>query len=335
MSGLQVIAAWGAGRMGRGIAQTFAFSGHQVLLLDSKSREPAASEQLRDQAMQEITQSLAGLQTLGFTTPEQIAATLARIHYVSFEGAPTAIQKADIVFEGVPETLDAKRDAFMTLSKIVRPDCIVASTTSTMLSTELSQWVSLPERFLNAHWLNPAHLIPLVEVSPHAGTAVEVTNALLALLRAIGKKPVVCKPVPGFIVPRLQSLVMNEAARMIEQGVATAEDIDIAIRYGFGPRYAAMGVLEFVDVGGLDILYYASQYLAASLQDERYAAPDIVRNYMLQGRQGLKTGQGFFDYQNQDIASYRQALLARQVALLEHLKLMPQFDIAVKRNDGV
>jgi 3-hydroxybutyryl-CoA dehydrogenase len=128
---------------------------------------------------------------------------------------------------------------------------------------------------------------------------------------------------------------MNEAARMIEQGVATAEDIDIAIRYGFGPRYAAMGVLEFVDVGGLDILYYASQYLAASLQDERYAAPDIVRNYMLQGRQGLKTGQGFFDYQNQDIASYRQALLARQVALLEHLKLMPQFDIAVKRNDGV
>jgi 3-hydroxybutyryl-CoA dehydrogenase len=152
-------------------------------------------------------------------------------------------------------------------------------------------------------------------------------------LRAIGKKPVLCKPIPGFIVPRLQSLVMNEAARMIEQGVASAEDIDTAIRYGFGPRYAAMGVLEFVDVGGLDILYYASQYLAASLQDQRYAAPDIVRSYMQQGRQGLKTGQGFFDYQNKDIASYRQALLGRQVALLEHLGLMPQFDVVVDRTN--
>jgi 3-hydroxybutyryl-CoA dehydrogenase len=333
MSALPVIAAWGAGRMGRGIAQTFAFAGHDVLLMDSKSRDLDANEQLRAQTMLEIEQSLEGLQSLGFATPEQVAATLARIRYISFDGATTAIQTADIVFEGVPETLEAKRDAFMMLSKIIRPDCIVASTTSTMLSTELAQWVSSPERFLNAHWLNPAYLIPLVEVSPHAGTAIDVVDTLLALLRAIGKKPVLCKPVPGFIVPRLQSLVMNEAARMIEQGVATAEDIDTAIRYGFGPRYAAMGVLEFVDVGGLDILYYASQYLCTSLGDQRYAAPDIVRNYMQQGRQGLKTGQGFFDYQNKDVASYRHELLGRQVSLLEHLQMMPQFNVATKRND--
>ena len=123
------------------------------------------------------------------------------------------------------------------------------------------------ERFLNAHWLNPAFLIPLVELSPGARTDPAVTARLKAMLEAIGKVPVVCAARPGYIVPRIQALAMNEAARMVEEGVASAEDIDKAIKYGFGIRYAVLGMLEFIDFGGGDILYYASRYLTEALGD--------------------------------------------------------------------
>ena len=171
------------------------------------------------------------------------------------------------MFEGVPETLEAKRDALRAdLRRTARADAILASTTSSILVTELAPLVAHPERFLNVHWLNPAYLIPLVELSTHAGTAPPCWRALRALLEGIGKLPVVCGPAPGYIVPRLQALIMNEAARMVEEGVATAEEIDKATRYGLGLRFAAIGVVEFIDFGGNDILHHASRDMAASLE---------------------------------------------------------------------
>ena len=113
--------------------------------------------------------------------------------------------------------------------------------------------------------------------------------------------PVVCAARPGYIVPRIQALAMNEAARMVEEGVASAEDIDKAIKYGFGMRYATLGMLEFIDFGGGDILYYASRYLTQALGDERYAAPEIIERNMREGHIGLKTGKGFLDYSTLDI----------------------------------
>ena len=180
-----------------------------------------------------------------------------------------ALKACDVVFEGVPEVLDTKREALAFACEHMREDAILASTTSTILVTHLAGLVTHPERFLNAHWLNPAYIVPLVELSPHPGTDAAVLSRLKALLEAIGKVPVVCAPAPGFIVPRLQALIMAEAARMIEDGVATAEDIDKATRYGFGFRFAAIGVVEFIDYGGNDILYYACRYLAREL-GERY-----------------------------------------------------------------
>ncbi len=108
--------------------------------------------------------------------------------------------------------------------------------------------------------------------------------------------PVVCAATPGFIVPRIQALAMNEAARMVEEGVASAEEIDKAIRYGFGFRYAVLGLLEFIDWGGGDILYYASRYLEGALGSDRYRAPDVISRNMQEGRIGLRTGSGFLDY---------------------------------------
>jgi 3-hydroxybutyryl-CoA dehydrogenase len=333
MSKKQVVAAWGAGRMGRGIAHTFAFAGHKVLVFDSKPRNEVDDEKLKAECFSEIQANLTGLVQLQVMTAPQVEQTLSNIEYVSFSQATKRLSEPSVIFEGVPEVLHAKQAAFEFLSRHLGSECIVASTTSTMLSTELAAWVALPERFLNAHWLNPAYLIPLVEVSPHKGTSQVVIAQLNQLLESIGKRPVLCKPALGFIVPRLQALVMNEAARMIEQGIATPEAIDEAIRYGFGPRYAAMGVVEFIDVGGLDILYHASKYLAATTNDDRYAAPDIVNQYMAEGRLGLKTGKGFYDYRETDVAAYRQDVMARQVALLKQLSLVPVFNAGVKENE--
>jgi 3-hydroxybutyryl-CoA dehydrogenase len=221
----------------------------------------------------------------------------------------------------VPEVPDLKREVFARISKLVGPKAIIASTTSTILVDDLSSAVTHPERFLNAHWLNPAFLVPLVELSPGARTDPAVTERLKALLEGIGKVPVVCAARPGYIVPRIQALAMNEAARMVEEGVASAEDIDKAIKYGFGVRFATLGMLEFIDWGGGDILYYASRYLEGALGSDRYRAPEVISSNMHEGRIGMRTGAGFLDYSGLDIDAYREQRLAEMVELLRHFGL--------------
>ena len=130
-----------------------------------------------------------------------------------------------------------------------------------------------------------------------------------------------CGAAPGYIVPRLQALIMNEAARMVEEGVASAEEIDKATRYGLGLRFAALGVVEFIDFGGSDILHHASREMAGSVSRERYTAPAIVDRMVAEGRLGLKTGSGFYDYAGRDVAAYRRDVLARTLGMLRHAGL--------------
>lgn len=315
----ELIAAAGAGRMGRGIAVVFAYSGHTVRLVDLKSRDAHEFERVAADARREIRAALDTLGELGVMPREAIDTVAERISVLA--GA-SALGDADVVFEGVPETRDAKQAALRAISAAARPDAIIASTTSTMLSTELQDFVARPERFLNAHWLNPAYLVPLVEVSPGARTAPSVVDRLKALLERIGKVPVVCKASPGYIVPRIQALAMNEAARLVEEGVASAEDVDRAIKYGFGLRYAVLGLIEFIDWGGGDILYYASRYLREATGEDRFAAPKIVEDNMHAGRIGLRTGEGFYDFRSMDIERYRRERLGAYVGLLKHFGLL-------------
>ncbi len=163
--------------------------------------------------------------------------------------------------------------------------------------------------------------MPLVELSPAATTDAEVVARLKSMLEGIGKVPVVCAARPGYIVPRIQALAMNEAARMVEEGVASADDIDKAIKYGFGFRFAVLGMLEFIDWGGGDILYYASRYLTEALGNARYAAPEIVERNMREGHIGLTTRKGFLDYEKLDIEAYRGDRLKAFVAMLGFLGL--------------
>jgi 3-hydroxybutyryl-CoA dehydrogenase len=321
MSPRERIACIGAGRMGRGIAVVFAYAGHQVSVVDFKPRTEDAFAALAREAMDEVRGTLETLARFGLFDEGKVDTIAARVSIVPEQDARAAFSSAAVIFEGVPEVLELKREALGRAAALAGPTPIIASTTSTILVDDLSSAIDRPERFLNAHWLNPAYLVPLVELSPGVNTDPDVTIRLKALLEAIGKVPVICAPRPGYIVPRIQALAMNEAARMVEEGVATAEEIDRAIKYGFGFRFAVLGMLEFIDWGGGDILYYASRYLTGALGSERYAAPEIVERNMREGRIGLRTGQGFLDYESLDVEAYRRERLKAFVAMLGHLGL--------------
>ena len=315
------IACLGAGRMGRGIAVVFSYAGHRVKLVDFKARSADDFRKLEAEALAEIRDVLVNLATFGMFDPAKVGTILDRVSVVPESEAQAAFSSAAVIFEGVPEVLDLKREALASASKLAGPSPIIASTTSTILVDDLSSAVDHPERFLNAHWLNPAFLVPLVEVSPGKDTDPAVTQRVKTLLEGVGKVPVVCAARPGYIVPRIQALAMNEAARMVEEGVASAEDIDKAIKYGFGIRFAVLGMLEFIDWGGGDILYYASRYLTGALQSERFASPEIVERNMMEGRRGLRDGAGFLNYEGLDVEAYRRERLKAFVELLGHFGL--------------
>jgi 3-hydroxybutyryl-CoA dehydrogenase len=318
----ETIACLGAGRMGRGIAVVFAYAGHPVQVVDFKPRSEEDFRKLEAEALGEIRGVLETLAGFGMFEADKVGTILSRVTIVPEKDAQAAFSSAAVIFEGVPEVLDLKREALARASKLAGPTPIIASTTSTILVDDLSDAVEHPERFLNAHWLNPAYLMPLVEMSPGKNTDPAVTERLKAMLEAIGKVPVICAAKPGFIVPRIQTLAMNEAARMVEEGVASAEDIDKAIKYGFGFRYAVLGMLEFIDWGGGDTLFYASRYLTKALGSPRYESPEIIGRNMAEGHIGLKTQRGFLDYEGMDVDAYRTSRLKAFVGMLHQLNLV-------------
>ena len=321
MSTRAVIACLGAGRMGRGIAVAFAYAGHEVAIVDFKPRDADNFKALEAEALGEVRKTFASMARFGLLKDADIETLVARVRVVPEASAGAALSSSAIIFEGVPEVLDQKREALARASQLAGPEPIIASTTSTILVDDLSSAIEKPERFLNAHWLNPAYLVPLVEVSPGAKTDPAVTAKVKELLEGIGKVPVVCSASPGYIVPRIQALAMNEAARMVEEGVASPEELDKAIKYGFGFRFAVLGLLEFIDWGGGDILYYASKYMTGALNNERYAAPEIIGRNMAEGKIGLRTGEGFLNYEGLDVDAYREGRLSAFVDLLKHFQL--------------
>ncbi|MAK56646.1 MAG: 3-hydroxybutyryl-CoA dehydrogenase [Pusillimonas sp.] len=315
------IIAIGAGRMGRGIALAYAIRGQSVTVVDFKPRDAKQFQALHDDINQELNTALQQLAELDLFSADQVAPIRERISVVDMAHASQVLKNAGIIYEGVPETLEAKRDALKRICEHTPSSAIIASTTSTMLASELAGMVTHPQRFMNAHWLNPAYVIPLVEISAHENTSEDALAALKESLESIGKVPVQCGCSPGFIVPRLQTLIMNEAARMVEEGVATVEEIDRATRYGLGFRFASIGVLEFIDYGGNDILYHASRYLSNNLDSSRYAAPDIIERYMHEGKIGLRSASGFLSYEGVDLNAYRRDVLARTLGMLRHFGL--------------
>jgi 3-hydroxybutyryl-CoA dehydrogenase len=305
----------GPGRIGRQIALAFAVGGWRVRLIDLKEdRSVADAERTLADARREIARDV------GLMVEEQVipsgaaAAALGRIEERVGLGA---LDDCDFVQEALPESVPLKRAAFQRLGPVVRADAIVASTSSTISPSHLVDAMAGPERFLVAHWLNPAHIIPLVEVVPSPRTAPATVDRTRALLERLGKTPVRCADSPGFIGPRLQVLLMNEAVRLVEEGVATPDEVDRAFRAGLGFRYASVGIFEFIDWGGVDILYRASRYMTEALGDERFKPARLVEQKMAWNELGPKTGRGFFDY----AGDRREAFETEKVrALLRRLR---------------
>ena len=323
MRGSPVIAVVGAGRMGIGIAHVFAYSGLKVKLIDARERNKEETGRVLETAASQIKANLQLLASIGLIEDIMVEEIVSRVEFCSLNGMEALLQEADVVFEAVPEVMEIKSEILTLISRFCGANTLIASTTSTFLSDTLASFVSGPRRFMNTHWLNPAYLIPLVEVSPAKDTGRDELKEMNGLLESAGKVPVKCAPSPGFIVPRIQALAMNEAARLAEEGVASPEEIDKAVRVGFGLRFAVLGLLEFIDWGGGDILYYADNYLKDTLKAPRYEPPEIVVSNMQSGRTGMKTGQGFYDFKDIDMDSYQKETIRKFVDLLEHLGLMP------------
>lgn len=317
------IAVVGAGRMGRGIALSFAWAGYPVALIDSEERSTDAFRELAASLRTDLDTEIQLLADTGVLSADRACEIAAGTGIIARATSGDVLQAADFIFEAVAEVVEIKESTYAWLSESASRRAIVASTTSTLLADTLAGFIAHSERFTNAHWLNPAYLVPLVEISPSDQTSADTVATLKQLLEGIGKVPVVCKASPGYIVSRIQALALNEAARLVDEGVASAEDIDRAIRVGFGPRYSVFGLLEFIDWGGGDILYYASNYLAKNIDEVRFAPPAIVERNMREGRNGLRDGVGFYDYEGRDIAAYQRQRLTEFVRLLEAQSLLP------------
>ena len=308
------VAVIGVGRIGRQIALAFAVGGWKVRVVDLKDRSGAEHEALFLDARREIARDLALMAEESIITADEVKAALGRIReQVGLED----LAGVEFVQEALPEIVELKRETFARITRAVDDGAIVASGSSTISPRHLVASVGRPERFVAVHWLNPAHIIPLVEVVAGPGTAEDTVTRTLALLEGLGKTPVRCGDSPGFIGPRLQVLLMNEAVRLVEEGVATPEDVDKAFKAGMGFRYGTIGIFEFIDWGGVDILHRASAFLTDALGDGRFRAARLVDEKIARNELGPKTGRGFFDYTGDRRDTFETAKVR---ALLRQLK---------------
>jgi 3-hydroxybutyryl-CoA dehydrogenase len=307
-------AVLGPGRIGRQIALALALGGTRVSLVDVKARAASGAAAALADARREIRRDLGLMAEEGVIEHAAIVPALDRIEdRVGLDG----LEECRYVQEALPEIVDLKREVLGRVSAHVSPEAIIASTSSTISPKHLADAVRGEARFLVVHWLNPAHIIPLVEVVPGLATASGVVERTIAFLETLGKVPVRCADSPGFIGPRMQALLMNEAVRLVEEGVATPEDVDRAFKAGMGFRYATVGIFEFIDWGGVDILHRASGFLATALGDDRFRPARLVEEKIARNELGPKTGRGFFDYAGERREAFETAKVR---ALLRQLR---------------
>lgn len=274
----------GAGTMGHGIAQVLAAAGCEVWLSDATA---AAAQAGIDRIAANLDQGVARAKI----TPAQRAATLACLHAEA--DLRVATHDADLIIEAVPEDPDLKRRLLAALSALAPATAILATNTSSIPLRSLVPAVIGAERFVGLHFFNPVPLQPLLEVVRADATAPETLARVLALAARIGKEPIVVRDVAGFASSRLGLALGLEAMRMLEEGVASAADIDTAMRLGY--RHP-MGPLQLTDLIGLDVRLAIADTLAREIDAVRFAAPQLLRDLVAAGKLGKKSGEGFYRY---------------------------------------
>lgn len=300
------VAVIGAGIMGSGIALSCALSGYAVSIRD-------INEEVIKQAFHKLNSIAKNL------CEKEAELVLRRIK--GTVDIIEAVKDADLVIEAVPEKIDLKKRVLKELDRICAAHTVFASNTSTFRITEMARATKRPEKIIGTHWMNPPYLLPLVEVIRGAKTSDETVNTVKFFLTSLGKKPVLCKDTPGFIVNRMQSALLVEAISLVEQGIATMEDVDMVWTRHLGLRYCLMGPFEAMDLFGLDTELSQYSYLYKMLKDAKFRPPKLLRKKVKNGELGLKTGKGFYDYSRQNIESMTKQRDGRLIELMRLLRV--------------
>lgn len=293
---IERIAVIGAGLMGHGIALEFASRGYDVALQD---HEPAQLER----AWRGIAEGLARLAEIGRISPQ--AATTAPARITVGTDLAAAVANADLVVEAVSEDLAVKQALYRELDVMAPPHAILASNTSSFMPSLLAAATTRPDRVLVAHYFNPPHLLPLVELVRGEQTSDETIDTLRQLYLDVGKAPVVIqKEAPGFVGNRLQMALLREALAIVAAGIASPRDVDTIITSSFGRRLSVAGVFEVFEAAGWDVTLAVADQLFPAI-DCSTSAPDNVREMVARGDLGLKTGKGFYDWTPEEAAALR------------------------------
>jgi 3-hydroxybutyryl-CoA dehydrogenase len=317
----RIVAVIGAGTMGLGVAECFAAAGMEVRITD-------ATPQMTREAKERLVERARGHAEAGLLSAEA-AKRAAEVE--TADDAQAASRGAELVFEAAPEDLDLKHELLTACSSAAPGDAVIVSNTSSLPMDELAEAVEGPERFLGMHWFNPPEWTPGVEVIPAAGTDAEVVGKVVRFLREIGKRPAVVGSGPGFVANRIQMALFLEALRCVEEGLASAQEVDEVVRSCFGFRLPFFGPFQIADMAGLDV--YAS--VLRTLKDglgERFETPGVLRDLVEEGRTGTKSGAGFLQYSDEE----RERLLIerdrRYAALNELLEWLPPVEAG--RDEG-
>ncbi len=286
MAEIKTIAVIGAGIMGRGIAHVAALGGYRTILEDVL---PASLER----AKKEVRGNLDKAVELGKVTKPDADAAFARLEYTG--SAEKAAQEADLVIEAAPEEIKLKIELFTMFDRVCQPHVILASNTSSLSVTEIASVTKRPKKCVGMHFFNPVHKMKLLEVVRALETDEETIAAATEVGNRMGKEVVVIKEAPGFITSRINAMIGNEAFYMLQEGIASPEDIDKALKLGLNHP---MGPFEMGDLVGLDTRLHILEYLHKSLGEKFRPAPLLVQ-YVKAGRLGRKSGRGVYEYPEQ------------------------------------
>lgn len=273
----------GAGTMGAGIVQAFAQKGYEVIVRDIK-------DEFVERGLSGINKNLTRLVTKGKMTEESKEEILSRI---SGTTDMALAADCDLVVEAAIENMKIKKEIFAELDRICKPETILASNTSSLSITEVASATGRADKVIGMHFFNPAPIMKLVEIIRGIATSQETFDAVKELSVAIGKEPVEVAEAPGFVVNRILIPMINEATFILQEGIASPEDIDTAMKYGANHP---MGPLALGDLIGLDVCLAIMDVLYTETGDSKYRASSLLRKYVRAGWLGRKTGKGFFDY---------------------------------------
>jgi 3-hydroxyacyl-CoA dehydrogenase len=305
MTSVKKAAVVGTGTMGPGMGAVLERAGVDVVLYD-------VSEEQLEKARPGVELARSVLDRLGGD-----GASGAELRFESDLAA--ALDGVDMVVEAVPEKLELKQQVFADFEEHVAPDTILASNTSGIPITKIAEHLQHPERVIGTHWSNPPHLIPMIEIIPGKRTSADVTTATQELVRQIGYYPCTLKKeVPGFVENRVLYAIMRECLALVDEGVVDAEELDLNVKWGIGYKLAVVPPMALLDMAGLDIYNAVASYLNQDLSDEKGVSSTIT-DRVDQGKLGIKTGGGLFDYDADRAAQLQKERAAALVAVRKAL----------------